>query len=264
MLRDRWDNCINTVLKVTKASALPIEYTSQWFDKLVNLHSDAERSYHTLCHLEEMFGFVDLLLIPNDYEANNSDSSDTITPDFLTFDAYEAIIALSVFFHDAIYNPKSGTNEEDSAELFDQFVKEVFGDPEVSLSPPAKEWSGFKAVKQFIIATKSHSLDGATNIEDEEIPFLQIFLDADMAVLGKSSEAYENYASLIRQEYAHVPHNVYCEKRAEILQSFIGSVGGNAKTVYLNAHMREALEERAIANLKREIAILQTGQIPGT
>jgi predicted metal-dependent HD superfamily phosphohydrolase len=101
-------------------------------------------------------------------------------------------------------------------------------------------------------------------MRDEEIPYLQIFLDADMAVLGKSWEAYQYYASLIRQEYKYVPHDLYCEKRAEILQSFIGSVGGDSKTVYLNEHMREALEDRAIANLKREIAILQKGDIPGS
>jgi predicted metal-dependent HD superfamily phosphohydrolase len=265
-LRHRWDNCINTVLKVTKTFALSTEYTAQWFDKLVDLHSDTERSYHTLCHLEEVFGFVDLLML--NYEQANYDSSDTITSNFLNFDAYTAIIDLSVFFHDAIYNPKSGTNEEDSAELFDQFVNEVFGDNEAALSAPTKitkkEWSGFKAVKNFIIATKSHILDGAVDMRNEEIPYLQIFLDADMAVLGKSWEAYQYYASLIRQEYKYVPHDLYCEKRAEILQSFIGSVGGDSKTVYLNEHMREALEDRAIANLKREIAILQKGDIPGS
>jgi len=213
-----------------------------------------------------MFGFVDLLL--SEYETHFG-RSDVITsaPNIIDFDAYRAVIELSVFFHDAIYNPKSGTNEEDSAKLFLQFVEDLFGNNHVvasdSLSKLTKEWSGFNTVKRFIIATKSHSLDD-TNIKDEEIPFLQIFLDADMAVLGKTPQAYEYYASLIRKEYAHVPLDVYCDKRAEILQSFIGSVGDNLKTVYLNEHMREALEDRAITNLKREIAILRKGQIPGS
>jgi predicted metal-dependent HD superfamily phosphohydrolase len=265
-LHHRWENCINTILKVIEASPSSTECIAQWFEKLIALHSDAERHYHTLCHLEEMFGFVDLLL--SEYETHFG-RSDVITsaPNIIDFDAYRAVIELSVFFHDAIYNPKSGTNEEDSAKLFLQFVEDLFGNNHVvasdSLSKLTKEWSGFNTVKRFIIATKSHSLDD-TNIKDEEIPFLQIFLDADMAVLGKTPQAYEYYASLIRKEYAHVPLDVYCDKRAEILQSFIGSVGDNLKTVYLNEHMREALEDRAITNLKREIAILRKGQIPGS
>ena len=52
------------------------------------------------------------------------------------------------------------------------------------------------------------------------------FLDADMAVLGKQPAAYDHYAALIRKEYQHVPHDTYCEKRADILESFLGEGEG--------------------------------------
>ena len=108
-----------------------------------------------------------------------------------------------------------------------------------------------------------------------------------MAVLGKNQQAYDHYASLIRLEYIHVPKDVYCEKRAEILKSFVGSVNSNnvdnkdmdgeedevankrreanhnrSKTIYLTQSMRDALEQRAIANLQREIESLENGIIP--
>lgn len=80
------------------------------------------------------------------------------------------------------------------------------------------------AVVEYILATKSHPVDRRADP-------LSCFLDADMAVLGKRPEAYDGCAALIREEYRHVPHDVYCEKRADILADFIGGVGGGG-TVY--------------------------------
>ena len=117
------------------------------------------------------------------------------------------------------------------------------------------------------------------------LKYLKLFLDADMAVLGKESNAYDHYAALIRKEYIHVPHDLYCEKRAEILQSFVTillkTVEENkddsdnklhnsdkkvqdkkVRYIFASKIMREALERRAVNNLQREIKGLKQGQIP--
>ena len=124
------------------------------------------------------------------------------------------------------------------------------------------------AVVEYILATKSHPVDRRADP-------LSCFLDADMAVLGKRPEAYDGCAALIREEYRHVPHDVYCEKRADILADFIGGVGGGGavgageeeertitKTTFKTAAMQESLEARAVENLRREIDSLRRGVIP--
>jgi predicted metal-dependent HD superfamily phosphohydrolase len=91
-------------------------------------------------------------------------------------------------------------------------------------------------------------------------------LDADMSVLGKEPKAYDAYASMIRREYIHVPHQVYCEKRSDILQSFLGDLEDEtkSKSIYLSNDMRSALETQAISNLRREISSLRSGIIPNS
>lgn len=260
------------------------ECVNLWFDKILDMHTEKERSYHTLCHIEEMFGFVDLIM---DHETA-SFQTDVGADSSSAKKMLRAVVHLSIFFHDCVYNAKSSANEEQSAKLFMQFVEELLkccslqpctgrtdeNDLDVSLTTsrsrsrsrtPPITWRGSEIVHEFIMATKSHSIKSEGEGESEQIRYLKIFLDSDMAVLGKQPKAYEHYASLIRKEYEHVEHDVYCEKRAEILESFIGSVtdSNSKKHIYLTASMRDALEEMAVANLKREIDSLRNGIIPG-
>jgi len=79
-----------------------------------------------------------------------------------------------------------------------------------------------------------------------------------MAVLGKQPMAYLAYAALIRQEYHHVPHAVYCNKRAEILEDFL-----KQSQIYGTSVFVQALEQRARDNVRQEIQLLRRGQIPG-
>jgi len=252
------------------------QFTIKWFEKIVSLHSEEDRKYHTLCHLEEMFGFVDLIIHNDDGFKSEKET--------MNWDTYDTIITLSIFFHDAIYNPKSNTNEEDSIILYQQFENELFQllsakDTERQENENrSSRWIGSDRVCTYIQATKSHNLDGIVNDsssscigkDDTSIKCIKIFLDADMAVLGKYPTAYDHYASLIRKEYIHVPHELYCEKRAEILQSFVSNVTNTEKEgkvekrfIFASDIMRETFEEKAIDNLQREIGMLRQGIIPG-
>jgi predicted metal-dependent HD superfamily phosphohydrolase len=86
----------------------------------------------------------------------------------------------------------------------------------------------------------------------------QVFLDLDMAVLGKRTDAYLAYAALIRQEFDFVPRDVYCEKRAAILGSFL-----QQPRIYPSNLFHHALEEQARRNLQTEIDMLNRGIING-
>jgi len=271
-LRSRWNESIEVIIDEIPGAVLSGNTSKFWFKRICDFHSDSGRHYHTLCHLEEMFGYVDLML--NEHERNQTNDEEvrgnyfsSVRTNGTAIHVYKAIIAMSVFFHDAVYDPKSVRNEEDSVDLFRQFVQELLdAHREIYDERSVKSqnvWFGFDRIENFILATKSHNANDV-DIEQNEKIYLNIFLDADMAVLGKSHEAYLHYASLIRKEFAHVPHNIYCKKRADVLKSFIANdVVGCRRSIFLDKQMRDALEERAVENLKIEIEFLRRGQIPG-
>jgi predicted metal-dependent HD superfamily phosphohydrolase len=80
----------------------------------------------------------------------------------------------------------------------------------------------------------------------------------DMAVLAKDEAAYDQYAACIRNEYHFVPHDVYCAKRADILQTFV-----QRPCLYYTPILAQAWQARARLNLHREIAMLRRNCIPG-
>mmetsp|Transcript_2648 Transcript_2648/g.3610 ORF Transcript_2648/g.3610 Transcript_2648/m.3610 type:complete len:145 (+) Transcript_2648:640-1074(+) len=112
-------------------------------------------------------------------------------------------------------------------------------------------------IETYIIATKTHSAPSNYNNNKHYKYYLHLFLDIDMSVLGKTSLAYDAYAYAIRQEYAFVPHDVYCTKRADILESFL-----QRDYIFDNVVMRGVLEGQCRDNLKREIGFLRKGVIP--
>lgn len=266
VLRTRWDESVNVIMAEMGANtASPLvsipKVCEDWFQRIVQWHSNIERHYHTLCHLEEMFAYIDILL--ENHQDNEEEKDGTDEEMRTSKNEYKAVIYLSVFFHDAVYNPKSSTNEEDSAKLFWDFIGDlVHNAASVSPRQSVTSWYGLDRVEKFILATKSHN-PNQTDIPQNEKFYLHIFLDADMSVLGKSLEAYLYYASLIRREYEHVPRHVYCQKRAEILRAFIGSSTEQSKGIFYDKRMKYALEARAMRNLLCEIELLDKGQIPG-
>jgi predicted metal-dependent HD superfamily phosphohydrolase len=220
-----------------------------------------------------MFGYVDRIVLHNSTERNVSQDH--------KWSLLMTVTYLSIFFHDAIYDAKSGTNEEDSVSLFQNFMKEFISMATTTITSPSSansstnsndnclvdKWPGTFIVERFIMATKTHDASHLPdNTDTDELFFLHLFLDADMSVLGKEPKAYDAYASMIRREYIHVPHQVYCEKRSNILQSFLGDLEDEtkSKSIYLSNVMRSALETQAISNLRREISSLRSGIIPNS
>ena len=211
-----------------------------WFQRLCQHYSESHRHYHTLMHLEEMFLYHDLL---TQHYYNNHGRQQHATEPMTELDQ-EAIV-LATFFHDAVYNVHSVTNEEDSAVLFQTYVQELRQQGVMIME-------GLEPmVLQLILATKQHE------VSTENSTCLALFLDLDMSVLGKIPQAYSCYAALIRQEYCHVPHEVYCEKRAMVLENFL-----KQPQIYGTQIMLEALEQRARDNLEQEIQNLRRGIIP--
>lgn len=135
------------------------------------------------------------------------------------------VVLLAAWLHDVIYDSRAADNEERSAEYAEQLCVRV------SLPPG-------RMVADLIRKTRTHDAGGDADAE--------ILLDADLAILGASEDAYQTYAEQIRQEYAWVPEADYRQGRRRVLQSFL-----SRPRIYHWLVDREAAARR---NLAAEIA----------
>ncbi|CAM9664914.1 unnamed protein product [Phaeothamnion confervicola] len=159
---------------------------------------------------------------------------------FLARCSRDEVVQLAIFFHDVVYNPTSASNEEDSVLLYRAFAEEA------GLAPDDVE-----QVSGFIMATKAHAYSG----EDWD---LKLFLDLDMAVLGRKRDGYEEYARQIRAEYKHLPLGTYLRERARVLGNMLA-----ADRIFATDGFAAQLEAAARANMASEIDCLGRGCIPG-
>ena len=104
---------------------------------------------------------------------------------------------------------------------------------------------------KFLLHTKKHFAD--TNDSDTDF---DLFLDFDLAILGtESTDRYNIYADQIRQEYIHVPKDIYCVERPKILRGFL-----QHPRLYRTDAFHTTHESRARANVLAEIERLTTQQ----
>ncbi|KAL3827067.1 hypothetical protein ACHAXA_007574 [Cyclostephanos tholiformis] len=205
--------------------------SNKWFEKVEQLYNEPHRAYHNMSHVQDLLASLDLVLETH------------IEPSVEPKDT--AIATIAAFFHDVIYNPKSSTNERDSANLFIDFVSELVNviktvsrheqnariDGDMSENETVTQLSSPKdsqtsesdmvfRIEQCIIATATH-ISCANQARQSNNKLLAAFLDSDMSILGRDRDRYNEYARSIRKEYEFVERSVYCEKRAKILFSFL-------------------------------------------
>jgi predicted metal-dependent HD superfamily phosphohydrolase len=142
-------------------------------------------------------------------------------------------IQLAAWFHDCVYDPRASDNEEQSALYAAQALTDLALPGEL-----------IQKVSRLVLCTKTHEVDAAW-------PDGQLLLDADLAVLGAPPQTYDAYAQAIRQEYSHVPEEVYARARIEILRAFL-----RRPRIYLTEPVYAEFEQQARINLRREIAAL--------
>jgi predicted metal-dependent HD superfamily phosphohydrolase len=194
----------------------PEGFASAW-SKVEGQYTEAHRAYHGLTHIQA------LLELSHAYEARLTDP---------------AAVDLAIIFHDIIYDPRSKTNEEDSAALFTTLF--------TGLIEPAM----VEKVTHYIIETKRHAVLDST---DED---LKLFIDLDMSILGVPRDEYIVYAQQVRKEYEFVPEADYCRGRTAVLQSFLA--GGD---IYATTEGKRRWEAQARENIAWECGILSSGRL---
>ncbi len=143
---------------------------------------------------------------------------------------------LAAWFHDSVYSGASGSDEHDSARL----AADALG--ALGLAP-----SVVRHVGELIVATTP-----AMPHLHVDAPLAHL-LDADLAIFASGDARYRQYTSAVRAEYAHLSGDEFRTGRARILGSYLAQ-----PTIYRTPVSQQLWEERARANLTREIDELRT------
>jgi len=208
--------CIGTLPQSHQSSDTQMSLPASWLaaaDTLLRpLYSEPHRAYHNIAHVEALLGHL---------RTHQHHAQDPLA------------IALAIWFHDAIYDPLRGDNEERSALLAHDTLR-TWGCSD----------SLVRSVEAKVRATAGHTwTDGD--------PDTALFLDLDLSILGTAPEVYQRYTEQIAHEYAWVPPEMYRARRAAVLQDFL-----NRPTLYFTPALRALWEAPARLNLQRELAHL--------
>lgn len=176
-------------------------------ERLVGAWMEPQRHYHTLQHLEECFAHFDALGALAERPAE---------------------VALALWFHDAIYDPKKSDNEEKSAEW-----------ARASLQHAGRAAPG-QRVHALVMATRHAVVPRGRDAE--------VLIDIDLSILGAAPERFDEYERQVRAEYGWVPDFLFRRTRRQILAELLAR-----ETIYSTAPMRERLEGAARANLARSL-----------
>jgi predicted metal-dependent HD superfamily phosphohydrolase len=179
------------------------------WQEIVEKYSSKKRHYHNLAHIESML--QELLAV----KAHVGD--------------WEVII-FALVYHDIIYSATGGDNEEKSASLARNRLQQGHVTE-----------ARIRQCEKLILATKGHHVS-----EDQDVNF---FTDADLSILGKSSEEYKQYARNVRREYAMYPDFLYKPGRKKVLNNFL-----KMTFIFKTPHFREKYEIQARLNLEHELS----------
>lgn len=178
------------------------------------LYAEPHRRYHSRAHIEACLN--ELAAVPG------------------LSDRDRRLLTWALWWHDAIYDPTRGDNEEASADLARRDL------PALGATPDEVD-----EVARLILLTKGHSV-----AEGDRLGALMVSID--LSVLGGDPDAYDAYADGVRHEYAHVPEPAFRAGRARVMRHFL-----EAPVLYADSAFRARLEEKARANIAREIAGLE-------
>lgn len=181
------------------------------WNEIVINYCDAGRYYHNLNHLEAIIREL-------------SDVKDSI-PHWDT-------AMFSVFYHDIVYNALRSDNEAQSADKAQLRLQEI-GFPKDQTT---------QCVLQ-ILATKGHNPgDDITT---------QLFIDADLAILGKPTQAYTEYSENLRKEFFIYTDKEYKAGRKKILKHFLAM-----DRIFKTEHFYNKYEKQARKNIESELSLL--------
>lgn len=182
------------------------------FTEILSRYAEPHRYYHTRQHLEECF---------------------ERWSDLRGQAGHPAEVEVALWFHDAVYDTHSDSNERDSAELA----------LETALSIGVDAVSA-QRIYDLVMSTRHATLP----VEQDA----RLIVDTDLSILGANPARFAEYERQVRREYAWVPENIYRERRADILKSFLGR-----PYIFSTDLFRARCERQARQNIRNSLEALK-------
>ena len=186
---------------------------SSAYQEVIALYSEPHRYYHSLEHISDCLG--------------EFDATSHLAKNLLALE-------LAIWLHDVVYDTHVWDNEERSAVFAQRMIEQAQGPASLAAD-----------VVALIMATKTHN--------PAAHPDAPLLVDLDLSILGQSDTRFDRYEAQIGQEYAWVPHKMFCTKRAEILEKFLAR-----PRIFNTAPFFNQYEQPARANLQRSILKLKS------
>ena len=174
---------------------------------LQNMWNEPHRFYHNQEHLEEILGLIE----GERFNLTDVDHLEESEANTLWYDT----LIVTAFFHDAIYDPHSKTNEEESAELFKQMC--VKAQPEF-----------IKVVENCILDTKDHTITATSIYSDQFLKF-----DLNGMINGSLTRMISDEAKIMR-EFGFVDYDTYKNVRGI---SFLEKFAPHVKSINPNSQV---------------------------
>lgn len=180
--------------------------------ELSSIYEQKHRHYHNLTHIHHCLGELETYIKANGLTLKRE-------------------LEYAIWFHDAIYNPFSTENEENSAKLFFDYSKSYDFSCNVEL------------VCDLILGTKrQHVMDPAFEMEH------RLMNDIDCLILAEPDYAkYLQYVTNVQKEYSHLSSEKFMRGRKQFLLKMLEQ----EKVFHSPAY--QARNEIAKKNMSREL-----------
>lgn len=189
-------------------------------ESLLQAWEQPHRAYHHSAHLSQMLADLDRL-----YSGR--------TP---------LISTLAAWFHDAVYEGVPGEDERRSEQLAGASLEPLVAAGLLSTDE-------LQMVRLLVRATATHELPESADMPAGYNPAdIELFLDADMAVLAAKPARYRRYLCGVRSEYSHFDDEAFRTGRTSFLRSIL-----ERERILLSKQARKLWEEPARANLQAEL-----------
>ena len=195
-------------------SAGDVAEAGRW---LLDAYGVSTRAYHNLDHLAHCLA---------EFDGARGHAAEPVTAE------------LAIWFHDSVYDPSRGDNEERSSEWARGVLAYLGASP-----------GQIAAVQVMVLATK-HT-DEAAKADGPQVTDSPLVEDIDLAILGQAPEVFDAYERAIREEYRHVPDEGFRAARLGVLNRFL-----DRPRIYLTLPFRARYETRARENLRRSVGRL--------
>lgn len=146
-----------------------------------------------------------------------------------TVDCYDEHSLWAAWYHDIIYIPGRKDNERKSAEY-----------AQLRLADISMQETARNRIFQMIIATKTHQVT-----DDHQC---NLFLDADMSILGSEHSTYQTYVAQVVAEYRLIPQPIFAQLRKKFVRKLL-----KQPSIFWTDEFKTLFENSAQENLHWEL-----------